>query len=102
MQRLRDAVEDKRIYNISSTDDLNTLTSSMDALEDTHDAISAFVAAGSKLAPKYQERELGERYLRTYGVMQAFVIQQDAAQCPPIVTYGRARLEALSPYTGLE
>jgi hypothetical protein len=29
--------------------------------------------------PRYQERELGERYLRTYGVMQAFVIQQDAA-----------------------
>jgi hypothetical protein len=31
------------------------------------------------LESKYQERELGERYLRTYGVMQAFVIQQDAA-----------------------
>lgn len=79
MQRLRDAVEDKQIYNTSSTDDWNTLTSSMDALEDTHHAISAFVVAASKLEPKYQERELGERYLRTYGVMQAFVIQQDAA-----------------------
>jgi hypothetical protein len=79
MQRLRDTVEDKQIYNTSSTDDWNTLTSSMDALEDAHDAISAFVAAASKLKPTYQERELGERYLRTYGVMQAFVIQQDAA-----------------------
>ena len=79
MQRLRDAVEEKRIYDTSSVDDWNALTSSMDALEDTHHAISAFVAAASKLEPKYQKRELGERYLRTYGVMQAFVIQQDAA-----------------------
>ena len=79
MQRLRDAVEEKHIYDTSSIDDWNTLTSSMDALEDTHYAISAFVAAASKLEPKHQKRELGERYLRTYGVMQAFVIQQDAA-----------------------
>jgi hypothetical protein len=79
MQRLRGAVEDKRIYSAASTDDWNTLTSSMDALEDTHHAISAFVAAASKAEPKLQKRELGERYLRTYGVMQAFVIQQDAA-----------------------
>jgi hypothetical protein len=79
MQRLRDVVEQKQIYNTSSTEDWNTLTSSMDALEDTHHAISAFVAAASKVDPKYQKRELGERYLRTYGVMQAFVIQQDAA-----------------------
>ena len=79
MQKLRDAVEERQVYDTSSTDDWNTLTSSMDALEDTHHAISAFVAAGSKLKPKHQERELGERYLRTYGVMQAFVIQQDAA-----------------------
>jgi hypothetical protein len=50
----------------------------MDALEDTHHAILAFVAAASKLEPKLQEHELGERYLRTYGVMRAFVIQQDA------------------------
>jgi hypothetical protein len=78
MQRLRDAVEDKRIYDCSPVDDWNTLTSSMDALEDSHYAIAAFVAAASKLEPKFQERELGERYLRTYGVMQAFVIQQDA------------------------
>jgi hypothetical protein len=80
MQRLRDAVVGRQIYNTSSTDDCNTLTSSMDALEDTHEAISAFVAAASMLEPKHQERELGERYLRTYGVMQAFVIQQDAAR----------------------
>ena len=79
-QRLRDAIEQKQIYNTLSTDDCNTLTSSMDALEDTHEAISAFIAAASKLEHKYQERELGERYLRTYGVMQAFVIQQDAAR----------------------
>src|SRR5215467_5622212 len=80
MQRLRNAVDDKQIYNIRSTDDWNTLTSLMDALEDTHHAISAFVAAASKLEPKYQKREIGERYLRTYDVMQAFVIQQDAAR----------------------
>jgi hypothetical protein len=79
MQRLRDAVEDKQIYDTASTDAWNTLTSSMDALEDTHHAISAFVAAASKLETKLQERELGERYLRTYGVMQAFEIQQDGA-----------------------
>ena len=79
MQKLRDAVEEKQIYDTSSTDDWNTLTSSMDALEDTHHAISAFVAAASQLEPKHKKRELGERYLRTYGVMQAFVIQQDAA-----------------------
>ena len=79
MQKVRDAVEERQVYDSSSTDDWNTLTSSMDALEDTHHAISAFVAAGTKLKPKHQERELGERYLRTYAVMQAFVIQQDAA-----------------------
>ncbi len=79
MQRLRDVVVEKQIYDTSWTDDWNTLTSSMDALEDTHHAISAFVAAASKLEPKHQKRELGERYLRSYGVMQAFVIQQDAA-----------------------
>jgi hypothetical protein len=79
MQQLRDAVEHKQIYHTASTDAWNTLTSSMDALEDTHHAISAFVAAASKPVPKLKDRELGERYLRTYGVMQAFVIQQDAA-----------------------
>jgi hypothetical protein len=79
MQRLRDSVENKRVYNTASTDNWNTLCASMDALEDTHHAILAFVVAASKLEPKLQERELGERYLRTYGVMQAFVIQQDAA-----------------------
>lgn len=79
MQRLRDAVEDKQMYDTASTNEWNTLTSSMDALEDTHHAILAFIRAASKLEPKLQERELGERYLRTYGVMQAFVIQQDVA-----------------------
>jgi len=78
MQRLRDSVENKRIHDTACTDDWNTLCASMDALEDTHHAILAFIAAASKLEPKLQERELGERYLRTYGVMQAFVIQQDA------------------------
>jgi hypothetical protein len=79
MLKLRDAVEEKQIYDTSTTENWNTLTSSMDALEDTHHAISAFVAAASKLEPEHQKREVGERYLRTYGVMQAFVIQQDAA-----------------------
>jgi hypothetical protein len=78
MQRLRNAVEGKRMWERCAVDDWNTLTSSMDALEDTHHAIAAFVAVASKVEPKLQERELGERYLRTYGVMQAFVIQQDA------------------------
>jgi hypothetical protein len=78
MQRLRNAVEENQIYNTSSTDDWNTLTSSMDALEDTRHAISAYVAV-AELDPKNRKRELGERYLRTYGVMQALVIQQDAA-----------------------
>ena len=45
MQKVRDAVEERQVYDSSSTDDWNTLTSSMDALEDTHHAISAFVAA---------------------------------------------------------
>jgi len=36
------------------------MTSSMDALEDTHHAISAFVTSALKLEPKPQERELGE------------------------------------------
>jgi len=44
MQKVRDAVEERQVYDSSSTDDWNTLTSSMDALEDTHHAISAFVA----------------------------------------------------------
>src|ERR1700693_4710793 len=79
MQQLRDAVEHKQIYHTASTDAWNTLTSSMDALEDPHHAISAFVAAASKPVPKLKDRELGERYLRTYGVMQAFGIRQNAA-----------------------
>src|SRR5690349_19045621 len=52
----------------------------MDALEDTHHAISAYVSAALTPEHQCQGRELGERYLRTYGVMQAFVIQQDAAR----------------------
>jgi|SRR5579862_3139898 len=79
MQRLRDSVENRRVYDTAPTDKWNTLCASMDALEDTHHAISAFVAAASRLEPNLQKRELGERYLRTYGVMQAFAIQQDAA-----------------------
>jgi hypothetical protein len=79
MQRLRNAVENQRVYDTAPTDNWNTLCASMDALEDTHHAILAFVTAASKPEPKLQKRELGERYLRTYGVMQAFVIQQDAA-----------------------
>ncbi len=79
MQRLRDTVENRRVYDTASRDDWNTLCASMDALEDSHHAILAFVAAASKLQPKLQKRDLGERYLRTYGVMQAFVIQQDTA-----------------------
>jgi hypothetical protein len=78
MQDLRDSVENRRVFDCTSTDDWNTLCASMDALEDTHHAILAFVSAASNLLPKLQERELGERYLRTYGVMQAFAIQQDA------------------------
>jgi hypothetical protein len=75
----------------------------MDALEDTHHAISAFVATASKLEPKYQTRELGERYLRTYGVMQAFVVQQDAALNLHVsLGNARARLEAPRPHPGLE
>jgi len=71
MQRLRDAVSDKGM-----ADDWNILTSSMDALEDTHYAVAAFVASASN--PTLPERELGERYLRMYGVVQAFAIQQDS------------------------
>lgn len=78
MQRLRDAVESKQLFTTKSTDDWNTLCASMDALEDTHHAILSFKATASKLEPKLQDRELGERYLRTYGVMQALTIQQDA------------------------
>jgi hypothetical protein len=78
MRHLRDSVENKRIYDTASTDNWNTLCASMDALEDTHHAILAFGAVASKLEPRLQRRELGERYLRIYGVMQAFAIQQDA------------------------
>jgi hypothetical protein len=80
MQRLRDAALEGKIYDTASTDECNTLNSSMDALEDTQAAILAFIRSASKPEPNLQERELGERYLRTYGVMQAFVIQQDAAK----------------------
>ena len=76
IQRLREAVEDKGLGEAANADDWNTLTSSMDALEDTHYAVAAFVASASR--PKPPERELGERYLRMYGVMQALTIQQDS------------------------
>ena len=104
MQQLRDAVEHKQIYHTASTDAWNTLTSSMDALEDTHHAISAFVAAASKPVPKLKDRELGERYLRTYGVMQAG-FRDPAGRCcqPPCVArYAGARPEGAGSHQGLQ
>ncbi len=49
----------------------NMLCSSMDALEDTELAISAYVRSGFPA-------EDGEKYLLTYGVLQALFVQQDA------------------------
>jgi hypothetical protein len=73
MDRLRRHIEDGDILEKMCVEDCNTACSSMDVLEDTYYAISFFVASAQE-----EECELGERYLRVYGVLQAFALQQDA------------------------
>jgi hypothetical protein len=74
MARLRPHIEEANIYGKVDREAWFIICSSMDALEDTHYAILAF----STHSPHVEEATVGERYLHVYGVMQAFVVQQDA------------------------
>jgi hypothetical protein len=71
--KLRDLVEEADLYNKLTTDAWFMLCAAMDAIEDTQQAIEAYLTVAAD-----QKREAGERYLRTYGVLQALVVQQDA------------------------
>jgi hypothetical protein len=74
MRLLRAHIGEADVYSKVSHESWFTICASMDALEDTHHAISAFVPSTKPLG----DEALGELYLHTYGVMQAFAIQQDA------------------------
>lgn len=73
--RLRDAVEETDLYSKLSTEKWFMLCAAMDAIEDTQQAIEDYVTARTN-----QKRRTGERYLRAYGVLQALVVQKDAAR----------------------
>lgn len=71
--RLRQVVnQEPRLTRFSSSGaDWLRMTSALDVLGDTEQAISAF--------PIGEDVPLGSRYLLLYGLFQAFVLQQDAA-----------------------
>jgi hypothetical protein len=54
----------------------HVLCAAIDVLEDTQQAIQAFSVNNARKG----RRSTGEKYLRTYGVLQALAVQQDAAK----------------------
>jgi hypothetical protein len=74
--RVRDCINRPRVHHALYSNDLKgffVVCSALDAIGDTTLAIDAY--RGLQEAAIY-----GERYLRLYGLLQAFFIQQDAAQ----------------------
>ena len=74
--RVRDCINGPRVHHALYSKDLKgffVVCSALDAIGDTTLAIEAY--RGLQEAASY-----GERYLRLYGLLQAFFIQQDAAQ----------------------
>jgi len=53
------------------------LTASMDAVEDSQEAIDAFFLESQQLEPE-DSSQVGQKYLRLYGLLQAMFLQQDA------------------------
>jgi hypothetical protein len=74
--RLRSTVDEVGLYGKLTTSQWLVLCAAMDAIEDTQQAVEAFVANGDGK----EKRPTGERYLRTYGVLQALAVQQDATK----------------------
>jgi len=73
--KLRDVVEEADLHGNLPTPKWLMLCAAMDVIEDTQQAIEAYIAA-----PANRNRRVGERYLRTYGVLQALFVQQDSAR----------------------
>jgi hypothetical protein len=76
VQRLRDAVEESDLHGKLTMSEWHVLCAAMDVLEDTQQAILAFSVNSAGKG----KRSTGEKYLRTYGVLQALAVQQDAAK----------------------
>ncbi len=66
----------KRVLKLNKPQDWNFICSAMDLLDDTTGAISHFLRFGLDGATRYDE--LGEKYLRLYGVLNSTYIQQEA------------------------
>lgn len=66
----------KRVLKLNKPQDWNFLCSAMDLLDDTTEALDHFLRFGLDGATRYDE--LGERYLRLYGVLNSTYIQQEA------------------------
>ena len=74
--RVRECINRPRVHHALYSNNLNgffVVRSALDAIGDTAMAIDAY--RGLQETASY-----GERYLRLYGLLQAFFIQQDAAQ----------------------
>jgi hypothetical protein len=80
---IRDHINQPRISHLlrKSVEGWNLLTSSLDVIEDAELAIAAYghieTSPADDAGNSYQLRA-GARYLTTYGLLQAFFIQQDA------------------------
>lgn len=77
----------KSCLKLNKAEDWNYILASEDILEDSNAAISNFLKFGISGPTKYDE--LGEKYLRLYGVLNAVYLQQQAIlnlhkffQCP--------------------
>lgn len=79
----------KQCLKLNNVEDWNYILASEDILEDSNAAISNFLRFGITGPTKYDE--LGEKYLRLYGVLNASYMQQQAIynlykffQCPGV------------------
>jgi hypothetical protein len=75
-RELRDLINEPRRHRALFTNEhvFDQLCSSLDVIGDTELALDAY------LLPPEVERSAGKCYLRTYGVLQALILQQDAVQ----------------------
>ena len=79
----------QQCLKLNKKEDWNYILASEDILEDTNEAISNFLRFGVSGPTKYND--LGEKYLRLYGVLNATYLQQQAVlniykfiQCPGV------------------
>lgn len=75
MVEIRDLVNESwKHYELRQNHDhFSQLVSAMDTIEDAEEAIAAFETEA-------EQKKVGKMYLITYGLFQAFFVQQDAAQ----------------------